>query len=154
MGKRLDGGLDGGIEDARRELDGLRGRKSETLTAAELGRLGEILAAMYLDERGYSIEQLNYRCPDGEADIVAYDPEGEQMVLVEVKTRRGGPEGCFPEEAVDRRKRNRYRRIAAQYALDRFPVTSLRFDVIAISVTGSHEARLRHIFNLFGWEAP
>lgn len=38
-----------------------------------IGTLGEELAACYLEGRGYEIIERNYRCPEGEADIIAHD---------------------------------------------------------------------------------
>jgi len=52
----------------------------------EVGRLGEDLAVRYLRELGYQILTTNYRCRQGEVDIVAR--EGEEVVFVEVRTRR------------------------------------------------------------------
>ena len=85
----------------------------EGLSSKELGRLGESLACFYLEERGYRIMERNYRCREGEADIVAYDEADDSVVLVEVKTRRKAATSLelYPEEAVNK-KRRRYRRIA------------------------------------------
>ena len=57
------------------------------LTSTELGVRGEQAAARYLAARGWEILERNWRCPYGEADIVARDVDGT-IVLVEVKTRR------------------------------------------------------------------
>ncbi len=124
------------------------------LTPKELGNLGELLAASYLSKRGYEILEHNYRCPEGEADLIAYDPAAEMIVLVEVKTRRVRMFADEqPEEAVDARKRARYRRIAGCYLMDRFPVMSMRFDAIGVQVKGEHDARIAHYFDVFAWEA-
>ncbi len=52
-----------------------------------LGRLGERLAAEKLLSHGYRILERNFRCRCGEIDLVAED--GQDLVFVEVKTRRG-----------------------------------------------------------------
>lgn len=52
-----------------------------------LGKWGEDRAAAYLAEQGYHILARNWRCEAGEADIVAL--EGGELVVVEVRTRRG-----------------------------------------------------------------
>jgi putative endonuclease len=70
----------------------------------ERGRAGEMRAAEYLREQGYEILALNWRCPQGELDIVA--ASGRHLVVVEVKTRRSDRFG-HPFEAVDGRKRAR-----------------------------------------------
>ena len=132
----------------------MRGERGlSSLSTRDLGDFGEVLGASYLEGRGYEILERNYRCCEGEADIVAYDRAVDQVVLVEVKTRRApATGGCpCPEEAVDERKLRRYRRIASMYALDRFPISSMRFDVLAITVTQESRARLRHLYDLFSW---
>ena len=53
--------------------------------AQDLGRRGENLAADYLTERGLVVLSRNWRCRDGELDIVATD--GSTLVVCEVKTR-------------------------------------------------------------------
>ena len=45
----------------------------ETLTPTELGYLGEALACSYLEERGLEVVERQYRCREGEADIIAHD---------------------------------------------------------------------------------
>ena len=51
-----------------------------------LGRRGEELAAGYLEAQGMRIVDRNWRCPEGEIDIVALD--GDALVIAEVKTRK------------------------------------------------------------------
>lgn len=126
----------------------------DSITPQELGRLGEVIAACYLEHRGYDILERGYRCQEGEADLIAHDPAGNTIVLVEVKTRRVARfNDLYPEEAVDRVKRARYRRIASQFLMDRFPVLSLRFDVISVQIKAGQEARIDHFFDVFTWEA-
>ena len=67
----------------------------------KLGRLGEELAGRFLREQGYQILTTNYRCPQGEVDIVAKD--GEEVVFVEVRTRRSQGFGT-PQESLTRAK--------------------------------------------------
>lgn len=125
------------------------------LTRKELGRLGEDLAASYLKGEGYEILVRNYRCREGEADLVALDPERDYAVLVEVKTRRAGTvsDGTYPEEAVDAKKRRRYRRIAACFLMDYYPTPAIRFDVVGVVVAGDGTARFEHVVGAFGWDA-
>ena len=113
-----------------------------------LGSLGERIAEDYLERNGYPVVDRNFRCPAGEADLVAVD--GGEDVLVEVKLRRSEPgRGAWPEEAVDRRKRDRYRRIARAYLARNPSVESVRFDVVAVRLCGSR-AYVRHIKDAFG----
>ena len=70
----------------------------------KLGDWGEEQAAKFLSANGYQIIATNSRCAYGEVDIVATD--GEELVFVEVKTRRPGDFGT-PEESVTPRKLRR-----------------------------------------------
>lgn len=113
----------------------------------DLGRKGEEAAAKYLAYRGYDILERNWSCFAGEADIIARD--GQWLVFVEVKTRRNTDRG-FPSEAVDRRKRQRYEKIALAYA-QQFDATDVpvRFDVVSIVVIAKDKAMIRHQLNAF-----
>lgn len=126
----------------------------DAMNSQEIGKLGEILAEAFFIDRGYEVVQKNYRCREGEADLVVRDPGTDEIVLVEVKTRRvrTGRDTLYPEEAVDARKQLRYSRIAACYALDHFPVFSMRFDVVAIVLRSDCEASLEHLMNAFSWD--
>ena len=56
-------------------------------TRNELGRHGEDVAAQYLAERGMVVLSRNWRCREGELDLVATDRK--RLVVCEVKTRSG-----------------------------------------------------------------
>ncbi len=112
-----------------------------------LGKRGEDAAVRYLEARGYEIIKRNWKCPAGEADIIAFD--NDDLVFVEVKTRSNIRLG-LPCEAVDCRKRAKYEKIAAYYLRDfeRYDIR-VRFDVIGILVTKRDRAMLRHHINAF-----
>ncbi len=116
-----------------------------------LGERAEEAAAAWLTSRGWTILARRWRCPDGELDIVAHDPDGV-LVGVEVKVRRTGRAGN-PVETVDRR---RLRRLRA--ALGRFASASphaarngLRVDLVAVRPDGLGEWRLSHHRGIDGW---
>ncbi|MBR0398529.1 MAG: YraN family protein [Eubacterium sp.] len=96
-----------------------------------VGSEKEKRAAKYLEEAGMRILARNFRCRQGEIDLVAAD--GNVIVFVEVKFRKNAGAG-LPEEAVTARKMQRISRTAeffyARYQLS--PDTPCRFDVIAI----------------------
>lgn len=96
----------------------------------KLGRLGERLAAGILQERGYRILEQNFRCQFGEIDLIA--EENEDLVFIEVKTRRGTICG-LPEEAITNRKARKLQEVAICY-LDahHLPDCSWRIDVVAV----------------------
>ena len=104
----------------------------------ELGRAGEARAAQHLEEHGYLVVDRNWRCPDGEIDLVALI--GDEVVVVEVKTRRGDRFG-HPLEAIDARKRTRLWRLAAAWtAAHRDVARGRRLRVAAIAITGADPA--------------
>ena len=97
----------------------------------EVGSRYEKLAARELAERGYEILALNYRCRQGEVDIVCR--QGGVLVFVEVKYRRDSRMG-YPEEAVTPAKQRTIRQVAAAYLSERGGSGGLacRFDVVAV----------------------
>lgn len=99
----------------------------------QLGRLGEEAAARHLSGRGLTVVARNFRTPLGELDLIARS--GDLIVFVEVKTRRAAGWYGGANEAVDRRKALRVRRLAevylGQHGLTQHPC---RFDVVAVTV--------------------
>jgi putative endonuclease len=98
-----------------------------------LGRTGEQLAVDHLIDRGFEILDRNWRCPEGEIDIVAR--QAETTVIVEVKTRAGLGYG-HPLDSITPRKLARLRRLAAQWCAAHGPVRHLRIDAIAVLASG------------------
>lgn len=100
-----------------------------------LGRLGERLAADLLETRGYRLLERNFRCRYGEIDLVA--EEGQDLVFVEVKTRRGTLCGR-PEEAITSRKARKLQEVACYYLDEhQVPDCSWRIDVVAVQFSAS-----------------
>jgi putative endonuclease len=94
-----------------------------------LGKQGEQLAAEYLQRQGLRILDRNWRCSEGEIDIVAADRR--VLVACEVKTRSGTRYGT-PLEAVTRKKRNRLRRLAVCWVV----ANGVLFDEVRVDVVG------------------
>ena len=95
-----------------------------------LGRRGEELAAEYLRQAGFRLLDRNYRCAEGEIDIVAADYR--TLVACEVKTRSSVRYGT-PIEAIDARKLRRLRRLAVRWAVTHGVIfDELRVDVVGI----------------------
>ena len=94
-----------------------------------LGRNGEQAAADYLETEGFRILARNWRCTDGEIDIVAVDRQ--TLVVCEVKTRSGNRYGT-PLESVSRLKRKRLRRLAVRW----LAAHGVRFEQVRIDVLG------------------
>ncbi|WP_030436073.1 YraN family protein [Actinoplanes subtropicus] len=95
-----------------------------------VGAYGERVAAQHLREQGLVVLHQNWRCPDGEIDLVLRD--GDEVVFCEVKTRRGGGFGA-PAEAVTQRKVHKLRALANRW-LDETGIhpRGLRFDVVEV----------------------
>jgi putative endonuclease len=112
-----------------------------------LGRRGEQLAARHLERTGLTVLMTNWRCREGELDIIATD--GRQLVVCEVKTR-SGPDYGLPEEAVTERKRDRVRK-ATNLWLQRHKVAwvPVRFDVVSILFAEDRSYRLQHFEDAF-----
>jgi putative endonuclease len=110
---------------------------------SEIARRGEDAAAAFLERVGMQIEVRNWRSSAGEIDIVARD--GDELVFVEVKTRRSERAGTAAE-AVSAAKQGRIVRLARAYVAmaGEQPQTGVRFDVIAIRVIAEDRALLRH----------
>ncbi len=102
-----------------------------------IGRRGEDRAAQYLRRRGYRILARNWRCRLGEIDLIALD--GDTLVFVEVKTRRGDVFGA-PELAVTPRKQRQLTKAALSFIMSRkLGHLPGRFDVVAIRHTAQGE---------------
>lgn len=94
------------------------------------GAWGEGVAADYLLGAGLILIDRNWRCPDGELDIIARD--ADTIVFCEVKTRRSDAFGP-PATAVVGQKARRLRRLAAQWLAAQSEATlEVRFDVICV----------------------
>lgn len=95
-----------------------------------IGSEYEERAAQYLKEQGWVVLERNYRCRQGEIDIIARD--GDCLVFVEVKYRRSTKYGD-PAEAVTPAKQKRIIRTALFYiGTHHRTMPACRFDVIGI----------------------
>lgn len=112
-----------------------------------IGRFGEQLAAQHLEAAGLEILDRNWRCAEGEIDIVAVD--GGTLVVCEVKTRSGTGFGD-PAEAVVGAKALRLRRLALRWlAAHELGWTDLRFDVVTVLRRHDGDPVVRHLRGAF-----
>ena len=112
-----------------------------------LGPRGERVAAGWLRRRGYRILHRNLRLGRDELDLVALDPDGRTIVIVEVKTRRVGR--VAPEASVDGVKQRRLVRAAMRLEQSVYPDRPLRFDTIAVQWPAAGRPRVRHTPDAF-----
>ena len=118
-----------------------------TLETRAFGKSGEAEAARFLRRRGYRIVDRNVRLWRGEIDLVAYD--GEVLVFVEVKARRGTRYGGALW-AVDARKRHRLTRLASEYLVKRkLGDRPCRFDLVLIQGSPRGSGTIELIQNAF-----
>ncbi len=100
-----------------------------------LGARGEQLVAEWYAARGYRIVARNWRCREGEIDLVVWSRRGD-LVFCEVKTRSSARFGV-PAEAVTAAKQRRLRVLAARFLATHGPEVAgrrgLRFDVAAVT---------------------
>ncbi|MCU1672157.1 MAG: hypothetical protein JWN77_270 [Frankiales bacterium] len=114
----------------------------------ELGDYGEDLAAAHLAAAGYEVLARNWRCRDGELDLVARD--GDAVVFVEVKTRSSADFG-MPAEAVGHVKARRIRGLACRWLVENRPggAIQLRFDVVSVVRRRGAAPELVHLRDAF-----
>ena len=118
-----------------------------TTTTDRLGARGERIAAAYLTDAGFCLLDRNWRCREGELDLVAR--EGDALVFCEVKTRRGTGYG-HPVEAVTPRKQARLRVLAQRWlAAHDEHAPDLRFDVVGVLVRTGAPALVTHLRGAF-----
>lgn len=108
-----------------------------------VGKYGERVAVRHLEDAGFEILACNWRCPDGEIDIVAR--ERGVLVICEVKTRSGIGYG-LPAEAITRQKADRLRRLACRW-LQEHPAggADVRFDVVSVLRAPRGAAVVEHL---------
>jgi putative endonuclease len=112
-----------------------------------LGAHGEELAEQVLLDAGMAIVDRNWRCREGEIDLIAVDEVDETSTIVfcEVKLRRGNGYG-HPLEAVTFEKVRRLRRTAAAW-LRAHPVIGMeiRIDVIGLLAIPGESMQVVHV---------
>jgi putative endonuclease len=107
-----------------------------------VGRYGEDVAARHAVALGWTVLDRNWRCRDGELDLVALD--GTELVAVEVKTRTSQVFG-HPALAVTPQKLARLRRLTALWlAAHEVRPASVRIDVVAILVPARGAPLVEH----------
>lgn len=108
-----------------------------------LGAYGEALAARHLIEQGMTVLDRNWRCDQGEIDIVARD--GKVLVVCEVKTRSSVAFG-YPLEGVTEQKAARIRRLAARWlAAHGVRPDEVRIDLVGVLKPPGEPADIEHV---------
>ncbi|WP_072313770.1 YraN family protein [Agrococcus sp. Marseille-P2731] len=108
----------------------------------QLGLDGEAAASVHLERAGMRIIDRRWRCAHGELDIVALD--GDTLVFVEVKTRRGLAFG-HPFEAITPSKVRRLRMLAALWLEATGQRGPVRLDAVGIIAPLGGAWRVEHL---------
>jgi|SRR5690554_6752354 len=116
----------------------------------DTGKLGELIACEYLENKGYRIIHKGWRYKHLEVDVIIQD--GPILVFVEVKTRSNDTYGS-PYEAVDWKKQRRLDRAANIYISMIKHVGDIRFDIISVLINDVKNPEITHIKDAFWPEA-
>lgn len=124
------------------------------MDAHRFGQLGEVYAARYLWKHGYRVVVQNYKCRQGEIDLVAL--KRKKVIFIEVKTRNINSI-AKPKESVNFDKQQKILTAAVSLLKnEEFIKFQPRFDVIEVIMdydTPYNKALINHIKNAFDAEA-
>lgn len=111
-----------------------------------IGAKGEEEVCKYLIRKGYTIIDRNFRCKQGEIDIIA--SKLNELIFIEVKTRRNIQFG-YPCEAVGKTKQKHILNVAKYYMWRNNIIENynIRFDVIEVYYSNNYH--INHIQNCF-----
>lgn len=108
-----------------------------------LGAYGERVAAQNLTERWMVLLDRNWRCDEGEIDLVLRD--GPALVVCEVKTRTSLDHGS-PHEAITDAKLARLQRLGVRWAeAHAVSPPEIRVDLVAVLQPGKGRALVEHV---------
>ncbi|WP_067505205.1 YraN family protein [Actinoplanes sp. TFC3] len=108
-----------------------------------VGEYGERIAERHLCDEGLILLERNWRCADGEVDLILRD--GDDLVFCEVKTRRGTMFG-LAVEAINPAKIRRLRRLAAIWlSQNSVRPREVRFDVVSVLPQPKGPAHIDHL---------
>ncbi len=99
----------------------------------------------FLVSKGYEILVTNFSVKNKEVDIVAFDPQYDEIVFIEVKSRETGYYGD-PSYAVDKHKLANIHYVAKVFLNQRKLKLDYRFDIITVV-----EGKISHYENVT-WE--
>ncbi|NOT75350.1 MAG: YraN family protein [Cyclobacteriaceae bacterium] len=111
----------------------------------KMGEQGEDLAAAFLQEKGFTILERNFRFKKSEIDLIV--SRGNWLVFIEVKTRTSTAFG-YPEEFVDYKKKKMIFEGALEYMYRQDWQGNVRYDIVAVNIYG-HKHKIRHIEDAF-----
>jgi len=103
------------------------------------GALGEKLARNFLKKKGYGLVESNYRCREGEIDIIAC--QKDYLVFVEVRTRSNLKFGS-PEESITGAKAEHLKKAALYYCQTHDKMSApWRIDLVAVELDSANKLK-------------
>ncbi len=112
----------------------------------DLGRKGENLAKIHLENSGYEILDENWTHGKLEVDLIAY--KDRMIIFTEVKARTGNYFG-EPEDFVDIRKQKLLAEAAEEYIYLMNHQGEVRFDIISVLFDKQANYTINHIEDAF-----
>lgn len=119
------------------------------MKTVEKGKIAETMACSFLENKGHTILDRNYRFLNSEVDIVAL--QAEEVVFVEVRSKKNTLYG-HPEATVDKNKQKSIIQAAEAWLYEkRMEGARIRFDVVAVVTDYSSDQppQIEHFRNAF-----
>lgn len=104
------------------------------------------MAALWLEVRGFTILEKNWRIGHLEIDLIA--TKAEWLHIIEVKTRSSATWGG-PELSVDPKKFNRLRNAAHIYLSSKRRFRWIQFDILAITVAKNQKTTIEYFEDVY-----
>ncbi|MEJ7692881.1 YraN family protein [Daejeonella sp.] len=115
-------------------------------THNDTGTKGEAIAKKHLEDNGYQILEVNWRCRRAEVDLIAF--KDSTLIFAEVKTRTGNSYG-EPEDFVTYAKQGLMEFAAEEYIYKTGHSDDIRFDIISILFDKFENYKVNHIEDAF-----
>ncbi len=112
----------------------------------DFGEWGELVARDFLKQNGYFVKCLDWKNKHRDLDIVAIDNTTQEIVFVEVKTRRNTLFG-EPEDSVNYKKKINLKKAASAYLHINRITRNYRFDIITVVGVCDEDVQIKHIKN-------
>jgi len=119
------------------------------MKTVEKGRFGEDAACEFIESKGITVIDRNYRFMGHEVDIIGF--QGEEIVFVEVRSKKN-PSFGYPEETVDKAKQKSIIHAAEAWLYEkRMEGARIRFDVVSVLTNYQDDEipQIEHFRNAF-----
>lgn len=107
------------------------------------GQEAEDIAARYLQAKGYTVIERNWKWHRGELDLICL--QGDKVVVVEVKSSRAD-DAYRAATRVDARKRRQLGKLTEQFLKQRRWVgRPVQIDIVEVTFEAQGDPRIRHL---------